>query len=143
MIDGGTFLLFMTQEFIVLSRHGFITDLRYAPRLTQITAGLGPAQEIIHAGERILGQDVFGIPTEIHRVEGDALISFGVHFLLEGGSLQEGDTGFLPLLISGRGKLVQGNIGKVCLLFGLFQNGLQVQLATGFVTHSTASSFSG
>ena len=129
----------MAQEFVIFLRQGFITDLGNAPGLAHIPAGLGTTQIVAHSWEGLFGQDVFRILAEVHGVKGDALIGLGIHLLVKGRPFEQGDTGLFPLLISRRSELIKWHIGKVRLLLGLFQDGLQIQLAS-FITHSTASS---
>ena len=141
IVDRGALLLLMPQQLVVLLGQGFVAALGNAPGLAHIAAGLRPPEVIPHAREFPLGQDILRILAEIHGVEGDALIGLGIHLLVEGRSLQERDAGFLPFLISGRGELVQGHIGKIRLLLGLLQDSLKVKLAAFFqlIAHTAAS----
>ena len=132
----------VTEKFVVVFRHRFIARLRNAPRLIDVAVDARPAQEIIHAREGILRQNVFGRRAEIHRLERDALVRLGVHLLLERRALEKIDASLFPLLVSGRREFRQIHVGEIGLRLGVANDRLKIEFRRIFlcIAHTLTSS---
>ena len=114
IVNSGAFGNFFLQQFIVISRQGFIARLCNTPGLVYVTINGCTTQEIAHTRIIVSRQDCISTFTSINRIKGNPLVVFRVHDLVKRFTLQQCVACFHPFIPGGFSKLIKSNLRELC-----------------------------
>ena len=114
IVNSGAFGNFFLQQFIVISRQGFIAGLRNTPGLVYVTVNGCTTQEIAHTRIIVSRQDCISTFTSINRIKGNPLVVFRVHDFVKRFTLQQCVACFHPFIPGGFSKLIKSNLRELC-----------------------------